>query len=165
MNVMAAANWNLPATTIDIWSLLRAAGRGARSGNSPDPLRPTETMYAERLVISAGVDPLRSVRCPRCTPTAIVVGGVQEGRAYERKAIEAIMAEKPMVSEAEPRKPRREPSMHKMRTREPAPAEVHAAARGAEMHSSGHTAGMHAPSHAATMHTTPATPTAASQCR
>jgi hypothetical protein len=75
------------------------------------------------------------------------------------------MAEKPMVSEAEPRKPRREPSMHKMRTREPAPAEAHAAAHGAEMHSSGHTAGMHAPSHAATMHTTSATPTAASQCR
>jgi hypothetical protein len=79
--------------------------------------------------------------------------------------MEAIMAEKPMVSEAEPRKLRREPSMHKMRTREPAPAEAHAAAHGAEMHSSGHTAGMHAPSHAATMHTTSATPTAASQCR
>jgi hypothetical protein len=77
--------------------------------------------------------------------------------------MEAIMAEKPMVPEAEPRKPRREPSMHKMRTREPAPAEAHAAAHGAEMHSSGYTAGMHAPSHAATMHTTSAT--AASQCR
>jgi len=48
--------------------------------------------------------------------------------------MKAIMAEKPMVSEAEPRKPRREPSMHKMRTREPAPAEAHAAAHGAEMH-------------------------------
>jgi hypothetical protein len=163
MNVMAAANWNLPATTIDIWSLLRAAGRTLRQFSRS--LTPTETIYAERLVISAGVDPLRSVRCPRCTPAAIVVGGVQEGRAYERKAIEAIMAEKPVVSEAEPRKPRREPSMHKMRTREPAPAEAHAAARGAEMHSSGNTAGMHAPSHAATMHTTSATPTAASQCR
>jgi hypothetical protein len=125
MNVMAAANWNLPATTIDIWSLLRAAGRTLRQFSRS--LTPTETMYAERLVISAGVDPLRSVRCPRCTPAAIVVGGVQEGRAYERKAIEAIMAEKPVVSEAEPRKPRREPSMHKMRTREPAPAEAHAA--------------------------------------
>jgi len=44
-------------------------------------------MYAERLVVSAGVDPLRSVRCPRCTPAAIVVGGVQEGRAYERNRL------------------------------------------------------------------------------
>jgi hypothetical protein len=79
-------------------------------------------MYAERLAVSAGVGPLRPAGCPRCTPATIVVGGVQEGRAYERKSIEAIMAEKPMVSETEPRKPRRESCMHKMRTREPAPA-------------------------------------------
>ena len=131
MNVMAAANWT--------WRRPSTSGpcserRGARSSNYPDPLRPTGSMYAERLVISAGADPLRSVRCPRCTPAAIVVGGVQEGRAYERKSIEAIMAEKPMVSETEPRKPRRESCMRKMRTREPAPAEAHAAAHGAEMH-------------------------------
>jgi hypothetical protein len=62
-----------------------------------------------------------------CTPASIVVGGVHEGRAYERKSIEAIMAEKPMVSETEPRKPKRESCMHKTRTSEPAPAEAHAA--------------------------------------
>jgi hypothetical protein len=87
---MAAANWT--------WRRPSTSGpcserRGARSSNYPDPLRPTGSMYAERLVISAGADPLRSVRCPRCTPAAIVVGGVQEGRAYERNSIEAIMAE------------------------------------------------------------------------
>jgi len=37
------------------------------------------------------------------------------------------MAEKPMVSETEPRKPKRESCMHKTRTSEPAPAEAHAA--------------------------------------
>jgi hypothetical protein len=55
------------------------------------------------------------------------VGGLREGRAHERKSIEATMAEKPMVSESEPRKPRRESCMHKTRTSEPAPAETHAA--------------------------------------
>jgi hypothetical protein len=78
--------------------------------------------------------------------------------------MEAIMAEKPMVPEAGPRKPGREPGMRKMRTREPAPAEAHAAAHTAGMHTASHAATMHAPSHAATMPTSAAS-TAASQCR
>jgi hypothetical protein len=59
------------------------------------------------------------------------------------------MAEKSTVSKSEPRKPGREPRMHKMRPREPAPAEAHAAAHCPEMRPSTHTTGMHAPSHAA----------------
>jgi hypothetical protein len=69
-----------------------------------------------------------------------------------------MMAEKSMVSKGEPRRPGREPLMHKMRTREirtrkPVPAETHAAAHGAEMRPSTHTAGMHASAHTAGMHT------------
>jgi hypothetical protein len=67
------------------------------------------------------------------------------------------MVEKSMVSKSEPRRPGWEPLMHKMgtreiRTREPVPAETHAAAHGAEMRPSAHTAGMHTPSHTAAVH-------------
>jgi hypothetical protein len=70
-----------------------------------------------------------------------------------------MMAEKSMVSKGEPRRPGREPLMHKMRTREirsrePVPAETHAAAHGAEMRPSAHTASMHTPSHTTAMHAT-----------
>ncbi len=49
-------------------------------------------------VVGADVDPLQSIWRPRPAPTAIV-GGVGEGRANERKAIEAVMDEASPVME------------------------------------------------------------------
>jgi hypothetical protein len=144
MNVMAAAPLE-PTSGDDHRHLGIAADNGARALAIFQILQSHREQGASaKLVISAGVDPLRSVRCPRPAPAAVVVVVViKEWRAYESKA---IMAEKSTVSKSEPRKPGREPRMHKMCTREPAPAEVHAHC--AEMRPSAHTTGMHAPSHA-----------------
>ena len=69
---------------------------------------------------------------------------------------EAVM-EAVVVSERESRKPRRESSMRKRRTRETAADEVRACAHAADMHPSSHTADMHSSSHATDMHAATAT--------
>src|SRR6266550_203181 len=56
------------------------------------------------VVIAADVDPLQSVGRPHSAPAAIV-GGVGEGRANERKAMEAVMEER-AVMEAVPERER-----------------------------------------------------------
>ena len=50
-------------------------------------------------VVAADVDPLRSIGRPGSAPAA-VVGGVGEGRADERKAVEAVM--EAVVMECDP---------------------------------------------------------------
>ena len=49
-----------------------------------------ETATALVAVVAADVDPLQSIWRPSSAPAA-VVGGVGEGRADERKAMEAVM--------------------------------------------------------------------------
>src|SRR6266850_5518599 len=70
-------------------------------------------------VVAADVDPLQSIGRPGSAPAA-VVGSVGEGRADERKAVEAVM-------EAVVMEPVRESGMRKMRTRETAAAEMRCA--------------------------------------
>ena len=50
-------------------------------------------------VVAADVDPLQSIGRPG-SPPAAVVGGVGEGRADERKAVEAVM--EAVVMECDP---------------------------------------------------------------
>ena len=67
----------------------------------PVPTFPDHALVA---VAAADVDPLQSIGRPDSAPAA-VVGGVGEGRANERKAIEAVMeamAETVPVPEREP---------------------------------------------------------------
>src|SRR6266850_4983691 len=100
-------------------------------------------------VVAADVDPLQSIGRPGSAPAA-VVGGVGEGRANERKAMEAVM-------EAVAMEPVRESGMRKMRTRETAAAEMRCA-HPADMHASAHAADVHAagthPSSHPAMHAT-----------
>src|SRR6266436_5701186 len=94
-------------------------------------------------VVAADVDPLQPIGRPDSAPAA-VIGGIGEGRANERKAVEAMM-------EAVAMEPVRESGMRKMRTRETAAAEMRCA-HPADMHPSSHAA-MHATAHAATVTT------------
>src|SRR5216684_9118964 len=98
----------------------------------------TRSLVAGVAVVAADVDPLQSIGRPGSAPAA-VVGGVGEGRANERKAMEAVM-------EAVAMEPVRESGMRKMRTRETAAAEMRCA-HPADMHASAH--GTHASSHPA----------------
>lgn len=141
------------ATAIDFWSLLRTVGRSG----SFQILYLTRRSNAERLVVSASIDPVQSIRCPHPAPAVIVVAGVKERPAYERKAIEAVVVEKAVVVEAKPREAR----MYKMPAGEPGPSEVHSSAHTAKAHAPAHagemrsappTAGVHAASPAASMH-------------
>jgi len=121
------------------------------------------------VVVAADIDPLQSIWRPHSAPTAIV-GRVSEGRANERKAIEAVVDEGAPVME---REPRRECSMRsKRRTRKASAAkpragahsaEARSAAYSADMHpsSSSHGADMHPSSHSAGMHAAAATAAAA----
>lgn len=53
------------------------------------------------VVVVADVDPLRPIWRPHPAPAAIVAG-VKEGRANERKAMEAVTAKVVAISEREP---------------------------------------------------------------
>jgi hypothetical protein len=127
------------ATAIDLWSLLRTVGRSG----SFQILYLTQRSRAERLVVSADIDPVQSIRCPHPAPAVIVVAGVKERPAYERKAIEAMVVEKSVVVEAKPR----EAWMAKMRASEPGPCEVHSPAHTCETHAPAHAAEMHSAAH------------------
>src|SRR6476661_1101742 len=131
---MAAASgnrfWRQPSTSgpcPERWGLLR---------QSQIPYV-CQRSSAERLVVSADVGPLQPIRCPHPAPAAIVIAGVKERRPYERKAIEAMVAEKAVVPEAEPR----ETWMPKMSAGETGSCEVHSPA--SETHAAAHAAEMH----------------------
>src|SRR5258708_22290461 len=128
---------NAPVTTIRMCgSLLRSCADtmdAVQPARRQAPLRQlTRSLVA---VAAADVDPLQSIGRPDSAP-ATVVGGVGEGRADERKAVEAVM-------EAVTMEPVRESGMRKMRTRETAAAEMRCA-HPADMHASAHAADVHA---------------------
>src|SRR4029077_18445882 len=102
-------------------------------------------------VVRADIDPLWSVGRPHLAPAAIV-GGVDEGSAKERKAIEAVMEEAVMeaVMECGACETRRDCRICKARIRKARAVELRACR--AKAHSSAHCADRHCSSHAATVH-------------
>src|ERR1700733_14900863 len=115
----------------------------ADSGARPPTISRSFTSHRDRgasakLVISADVDPLRSVRCQRPAPAAVVVIAfvIKDWRAYESKA---RMAEKFAGPKGTPRRPVRELGRHKMRPGYPSLGE----ARAVEMRPSAHSTDMH----------------------
>ena len=159
----------LPGSLLASWTVAMGAGTIANASTITPAIRrismvdalPQSRCGSAALVVVVATDvgPLQSIRRPHSAPAA-VVSGVGEGRANERKAMEAVMEEAVMeaIPEREPGKPGRD-SMRKGRAREAAAAKMRAAADGGEMrpaapgmHASPHAAGVHATSHPAGMH-------------
>ncbi len=161
----------LPGSLLASWTVAMGAGTIANASTITPAIRrismvdalPQSRCGSAALVVVVATDvgPLQSIRRPHSAPAA-VVSGVGEGRANERKAMEAVMEEAVMeaIPEREPGKPGRD-SMRKGRAREAAAAKMRAAADGGEMrpaapgmHASPHAAGVHATSHPAGVHPT-----------
>src|SRR6266566_1586723 len=152
----------LPGSLLASWTVAMGAGTIANASTITPAIRrismvdalPQSRCGSAALVVVVATDvgPLQSIRRPHSAPAA-VVSGVGEGRANERKAMEAVMEEAVMeaIPEREPGKPGRD-SMRKGRAREAAAAKMRAAADGGEMRPAAH--GMHASPHAAGVHAT-----------